>query len=241
MLNHLILENLLLLDIETVPGERLFDKLDSHIQSLWMDRFTKTTPETEDPAQTYIERAALQSEFGKIICISAAYFLKENNQYRLRIKSVSGDEEKELLRKFLDMVSGFASKHREFEFTGHNIREFDIPFICRRALIQELELPSSLQFHGLRPWEVKVLDTMKLWRFGDSRHFVSLNLLAAVLGIPSPKDDIDGSQVASVYWEDHDLPRIEAYCRKDVVTVAQVLLRFKGWKLLQPEDISVVS
>ena len=190
--------------------------------------------------QAWQERAGLQAEFGKIICISAAYLVQDQDQLVLRIKSVAGDSEAELLSRFLEMATGFVSRHRAFLFTGHHIREFDIPYICRRCLILGVPLPPFLQFHGLKPWEVPVLDTLQLWRFGDGRHFISLNLMACVLGIGSPKDDISGSQVGRVYWEDHGLDRISAYCRKDVVAVVQILLRLKGHKLLLPEDFRVI-
>jgi uncharacterized protein YprB with RNaseH-like and TPR domain len=241
LLDQIKLENLLFLDIETVAGSPVFVDLDPQLQGLWLDRGSKIAPELTDMDQLYLERAALQAEFGKIICISAAYLLLEGDQYTLRIKTLSGDDEKALLTRFLNLASSFASRHRLFQFTGHNIREFDIPYICRRCLILGLELPSYLQFYGMRPWEVPVLDTLQLWRFGDSRHFAPLKLITAVLGIDSPKDDIDGSRVGEVYWQDHDLDRIGAYCRKDVVAVAQVLLRLKGKPLLLVGDIALIQ
>ncbi len=240
LLDQVKLENLLFLDIETVAGVRNFDDLNPQLSALWLDRLTKTTPETGDLDQAWTEKAGLQAEFGKIICISVAYLVQNQDQMALRIKSVAGDHETEILSRFLEMAAGFVSRHRAFQFTGHHVREFDIPYICRRCLILGVPLPTFLQFHGLKPWEVPVLDTLQLWRFGDGRHFVSLNLMACVLGIETPKDDISGSQVGRVYWEDHDLDRISAYCRKDVVAVVQILLRMKGLKLLEPEDIRVI-
>jgi uncharacterized protein YprB with RNaseH-like and TPR domain len=158
----------------------------------------------------------------------------------LRIKSFSGHDEKVLLAGFTELVEKFSSKNPRFQFAGHNIREFDIPYICRRAVINNLPLPAPLQVHQYKPWEQPLLDTMQLWRFGEFKNYTSLKLLAAVLGIPTPKDDIDGSMVGRVYWEEEDLPRIVEYCQKDVLTVGQLLLRFKGLPLMEKENVQVV-
>jgi hypothetical protein len=104
-------------------------------------------------------------------------------------------------------------------------------------LINQISLPHSLQLFNKKPWEVPHLDTLHLWRFGDFKHFTSLKLMAHVLGIPSPKDDIDGSQVASVLYQEKNLERIITYCEKDVVTVAQVFLKLRSESLLKTEEI----
>ncbi|MGH2643823.1 MAG: ribonuclease H-like domain-containing protein, partial [Chitinophagaceae bacterium] len=147
----------------------------------------------------------------------------------------------ELLSNFFEKAAQFEKKVPGYIFCGHNIKEFDIPYICRRAVINGLELPERLQLYGKKPWEVNMLDTLHLWRFGDHKNYTSLNLMATVMNIPTPKDDIDGSQVAEVYWKQHDLPRIAHYCEKDVLTVAQLLLQFKQLPLLSEENIEIVS
>ena len=90
---------------------------------------------------------------------------------------------------------------------------------------------------GKKPWEINHLDTMELWRFGDYKNYTSIKLLAALFDIPTPKDDIDGSQVAGVYYQEKDLERIKIYCQKDTLTVAQLLLSYKGEELIKEENI----
>ncbi|SFP07340.1 hypothetical protein SAMN05428949_7282 [Chitinophaga sp. YR627] len=237
MLPNISLDQLLLLDIETTPAVATFDNLPDNMQSLWTDKIAKTLPESGDATEAYAERAGIYAEFGKIVCISVGFYYVENGRYQLRIKSFYGDDEKVLLNSFLELVNKFHTKFPRFQFAGHNIKEFDIPFICRRSVIHQLSLPLPLQIHGFKPWELPMLDTMQLWRFGDFKNYTSLKLLTAIMGIPTPKDDIDGSMVGRVYWQDHDLDRIATYCQKDVVAVGQLLMRFKGVPLLETEDV----
>ncbi|WP_238430320.1 ribonuclease H-like domain-containing protein [Chitinophaga agri] len=194
-------------------------------------------PDSGDAAEAYVDRAGIYAEFGKIVCISVGFFHVESGRYQLRIKSFHNDDEKVVLNSFLELVNKFHTKYPRFQFAGHNIKEFDIPFICRRSVIHQLSLPLPLQIHGFKPWEIPMLDTMQLWRFGDYKNYTSLKLLTAILGIPTPKDDIDGSMVGKVYWQDHDLERIASYCQKDVVAVGQLMMRFKGIPLLETEDV----
>ncbi|GAA3925007.1 3'-5' exonuclease [Chitinophaga oryziterrae] len=211
------------------------------MKALWLDKIAKTAPDSTDMEGAYADRAGLYAEFGKIVCISAGYFSVENNRYQLRIKSFCDDDEKVVLNSFLELINKFHIKFPRFQFAGHNIKEFDIPFICRRSVIHQLSLPLPLQVHGFKPWELPMLDTMHLWRFGDFKNYTSLKLLTAVLDIPTPKDDIDGSMVGKVYWEERDLERIASYCQKDVIAVAQLLTRFKGVPLLQPDDVVYIK
>lgn len=241
MLSNIALDQLLLLDIETTPGVEGFGHLNEIMKSLWVEKMAKTAPDSIDSEGAYAERAGIYAEFGKIVCITAGFFNLEQDRYHLRLKSFCNHDEKIVLNDFLELVNKFQTKHTRFQFAGHNIREFDIPFICRRSLIHQLSLPTALQLHGLKPWELPMQDTLHLWRFGDFKHYTSLKLLTAILGIPTPKDDIDGSMVGKVYWEDKDLPRIARYCEKDVTAVAQLILRFKGLPLLQPAEIITVS
>ncbi|MVT39679.1 3'-5' exonuclease [Chitinophaga oryziterrae] len=241
MLPNISLDQLLLLDIETTPGVSSFDHLQERMKALWLDKIAKTAPDSTDMEGAYADRAGLYAEFGKIVCISAGYFSVENNRYQLRIKSFCDDDEKVVLNSFLELINKFHIKFPRFQFAGHNIKEFDIPFICRRSVIHQLSLPLPLQVHGFKPWELPMLDTMHLWRFGDFKNYTSLKLLTAVLDIPTPKDDIDGSMVGKVYWEERDLERIASYCQKDVIAVAQLLTRFKGVPLLQPDDVVYIK
>lgn len=241
MLDTISLENLLILDIETVPGNSDFQTLSPLYQELWLEKFTKIAPDSDDASEGYQNRSGIYAEFGKIICISAGYFINKAGRQSFRIKSFAGDEEAGLITDFFEAVKQFGSRIKALTFCGHNIREFDIPYICRRAIINNIPLPQQLQFHGKKPWEIMLLDTMHLWRFGDYKNYTSLKLMAGILNIPTPKDDIDGSMVGKVYWAGNGLDRIVTYCQKDVLTVAQLIMRFKQLPLLNDENIEIVS
>ncbi|HWV68908.1 3'-5' exonuclease, partial [Chitinophaga sp.] len=232
---------LLLLDIETTPAAPAIEHLSEDMQQLWREKMAKTAPVSGNEDSAYVDRAGIYAEFGKIVCISAGFFSLENNRYQLRLKSFYNDDEAVVLSGFLELINKFYAKYPRFQFAGHNIKEFDIPFICRRSVIHQLSLPQPLQLHGFKPWEMPMLDTLQLWRFGDFKHYISLKLLTAVMGIDTPKDDIDGSMVGKVYWEEKDLERIAAYCQKDVLAVAQLLLKFKRLPALTPADIIIVK
>jgi uncharacterized protein YprB with RNaseH-like and TPR domain len=204
---------------------------DTKAQFLLRNKETETT-------ETIYERAGIYAEFGKIICISCGCLQGNGEDKKLVIKSYSNPDEKKLLTEFADMLqkwSGDADKY----LCAHNGKEFDYPYICRRMIINGIEIPEALKIAGRKPWEVRHLDTLEFWKFGDYKNYTSLKLLAKVLGVPSPKDDIDGSQVNGVYWKEKDLDRIVTYCQKDVVTLTQVMLRFHCKPLLKPENISI--
>ena len=231
--------NILFLDIETVSQFETYVHLPEEWKEMWdiKAQFLLRNKETET-AETIYERAGIYAEFGKIICISCGCLQGNGDDKKLLIKSYCGDDEKKLLKEFADMLqkwSGDADKY----LCAHNGKEFDYPYICRRMVINGIEIPEALKIAGRKPWEVRHLDTLEFWKFGDYKNYTSLKLLAKVLGIPSPKDDIDGSQVNGVYWKQKDLDRIVTYCQKDVVTLTQVLLRFHCKPLLKPENISI--
>lgn len=237
-----MLTELLLLDIETVPALPSFQDLEPGWQALFLDKISKTVPEAMDPEEIYRKRAGILAEFGKIICISTAFFYETDAGLpALKMKSIYGHDEVEILRIFTDLCNKMYQHNRNFQFGGHNIREFDIPYICRRLLINRLPLPEYLQLHDKKPWEVKMFDTLNWWKFGDNKNYVSLHLLANVLGIPTSKSDIDGSMVQDVYYREKNLPRIVAYCQQDVVVTANVILRFKDMPLLTSDRITVVT
>lgn len=231
MLKKIPSHKVLFLDIETVPAVGDWNELSPEWQSLWAKKVEKQLAGGETAEDFYGQRAGILAEFGKIICISCGIISNENT---IRIKSFYGDHESQVLKAFNETLSGkyFSS---DLILCAHNGKEFDFPFLARRMIINEIELPQALNLQGKKPWEIPHLDTMELWKFGDYKHYTSLNLLAAVLGIPTPKDDIDGSQVASVYYEEHDLERIKNYCEKDVLTVAQIFRKFRGESLLERE------
>lgn len=239
-MQNIRLDNLLLIDIETVPQQPNFSSLNTQWQSLWEEKVKRSLPEDTNAEEFYNVRAGVMAEFAKIICISIGYFKKEAN-WNLRIKSFYSHDEKELLQKFITTVNQLEAANNKWNFTGHNIKEFDIPFICRRLLVNGFAIPVYLDFQNMKPWETNMLDTFQYWRFGDYKHYTSLQLLAASLGIDSPKNDIDGSMVAYVYWEEKNLERIVNYCQKDVATVANIVLRFKNLPLLTDKQIQIVA
>jgi DNA polymerase elongation subunit (family B) len=245
-MQQIALENLFLIDIETVSGVQHYQLLDDEWKELWSEKVFKSLPPDTTAEQYYPMRAAILAEFAKVICISIGYFKKENNDpmatgWQLRIKSFHSENEKEVIKGFITTLHQLHSNYSKWIFTGHNIKEFDIPFLCRRMLVNNIEIPRYIDFQNMKPWETPVLDTLHLWRFGDYKHYTSLKLLAAALGVPSPKNDIDGSKVGEVFWTEKNLERIALYCQKDVATVANVIMRFKNLPLLTDEQIIFVN
>ena len=223
-------EHILFLDIETVGAVATYQQLDLKMQSLWDKKAKNIKKDPEDSPEKCYEMAGIYAEFGKIVCISVA-FIRDG---LLRIKSFANEDEATLLQEFANLLDAYFHKpyHR---LCAHNGKEFDFPYLCRRMLINNIALPSILDVAGKKPWETKFLDTMEMWKFGDYKNFTSLDLLATIFKIPSPKDDIDGSQVHQIYWENNDIQRIAKYCEKDVLTIVQLYLRYNGLDLL-PDD-----
>lgn len=239
MLEKNDLKKILVIDIETAPQYASYSELPEEWKELWQKKMQRELKEGLTAGGLY-QRAGIYAEFGKIICICAGFFYDNGNGLSFKVKAFYSDDEKKLLEDFSELLcSSFSSPDNVL--CGHNSREFDFPYIARRCLVNCVPIPTVLDNSGKKPWEVQHLDTMDLWKFGDYKSFSSLNLLAAVFGIDSPKDDMDGSMVWSVYWQDRDLERIKTYCQKDVVTVAQLLLKFKGWQLLKEENISFIN
>ncbi len=238
------LSNILFIDIETVSQFATFGELDDTFKDLWrqktkqlLKKYDSDTATADTDAAEQYGRAAIYAEFGKIICISVGRLTEKEGEWTLHLKSFAHHDEATLLQEFAEMLAKRYAKAENFAFCGHNIKEFDLPYMCRRFLINNLPLPNMLDLAGKKPWEIKHLDTLEMWKFGDIKSYTSLKLLAAVFGIPSPKGDIDGSQVGRVYWEENDLARIAVYCEKDVLTVAQLLLRLRNLPLLATEQI----
>jgi DNA polymerase elongation subunit (family B) len=236
------LKQILFLDIETVPIQPDFDSLTEGLQKEWERKAKNLKPnglEDNTPAALFADRAGIFSEFSKVVCIGFGSLQQQDGSWRLRLKSITQNDEKKLLNEFCEVVTRFSGHFSDMKFSGHNIKEFDIPFLCRRMLINGVNLPTCMQLSGKKPWEINHLDTLDMWKFGDYKHYTSLSLLAEVLGIPSPKDDMDGSMVGDAYWKDGDLPRIAKYCLQDVLTSAKVYLRLKGITDIVPEPVFV--
>ena len=236
-LKKLNLEYVLFLDIETVPETAHFKNLDDEKQALW-DHKSKYQRKDEYTAEEFYERAGIWAEFGKIVCISVGYFNFKGEQHTFRVTTFYGEEYK-LLMDFKNLLETHFYRPQQV-LCAHNGKEFDFPYIARRMLIHGIDLPEKLDLFGKKPWEIPHLDTMELWKFGDFKHYTSLRLMANVLGIPSPKEDIDGSMVREVFYKDKDLDRIITYCELDVVTTAQVFLRLRNNTLLAEDEIRKV-
>ena len=234
MLSKLDLENILFLDIETVPETEKFSDLDSTKQELWESKSRYQRKEDFTPDEFY-DRAGIWAEFGKIICISVGYFNIHGDERTFRVTSFYGDEIK-ILKDFKNLLLSHFSQTKHL-LCAHNGKEFDFPYIARRMIIHNIELPYKLNLFGKKPWEVPHLDTLELWKFGDYKTYTSLKLLANVLGVSSPKDDIDGGEVYHVFYKENDIDRIIIYCEKDTITVAQILLRLRGDSLLTKKEI----
>ena len=229
------IENILFLDIETVPQSYNWENVSKEMQDLYEAK-TQYQRKDEFTAEEFYHKAGIWAEFGKIICISVGYFVNRKEKQQLRITSFSGDNEKEILQHFKGLLDSHFNKKNQV-LCAHNGKEFDFPYIARRMIINQIELPQKLNLFGKKPWEVPHLDTLDLWKFGDYKHYTSLKLLTHILGVPSPKQDIDGSEVANVYYNEKNLPRIVEYCERDTIAVAQLLLRFLNKPLVDELDI----
>lgn len=249
MFQKSLLENVLFLDMETAPIVQNYAQLPERLKPHW-DRKTellqKNVDEKMAPPEYFGERAAIYAEFGKPVCVTIGSVTFGAEGPAMKLKSFFGPDEVQILKQLTAALTQFDQKRRTAGkdpwLAAHNGKEFDFPFLCRRYLIHGLPLPPMLaDLHGKKPWEVKVLDTMELWKFGDFKSFTSLDLLTAVLGIPSPKGDMDGSDVARVFWQDKDYARIARYCTQDVVATAQVLLKLSGQPLITEPQIHILD
>jgi predicted PolB exonuclease-like 3'-5' exonuclease len=233
-------ENLLVLDIETVRSHKTYEDLPERLQSQW-DRkagFLRTD-EDETPKALFEDRGGIYAEFGKVVSISVGFFTFNGPDLAIRIKGLYGHDEAGLLQEFISLLEKFDSN--KLVLCAHNGKEFDFPYLCRRMLVNNLKLPAVLDIAGKKPWEINHIDTMELWKFGDRKNFTSLELLATLFDIPTSKDAIDGSQVSTVYYEEDDLKTISKYCSKDVLVTAQLLLKLKQQKIVKEEHIHFIE
>lgn len=241
LLKSISLNEILFLDIETVSQEKIYEDLNPDLQKLWDLKARNIVKEEQTPSQVY-DRASIYAEFGKIVCIGVGFFQSETSSTTpsFRVKSIYDHDENRILNDFASLLNQhFASPTSRL--CAHNGKEFDFPYIARRMLIHGITLPKILDVAGKKPWETTFLDTMELWKFGDFKNFTSLNLLASVFGLPTPKDDIDGSQVGRVFWEENDIERIARYCIKDVVTLARVFAKYRNNGNIEEDDIIIIE
>lgn len=230
-------EDILFIDIETVPQHSDLNEVPEQLQHLWDKKSSHFRDENQLAADVY-GRAGIYAEFGKIICISAGGIIQKNGERIYKVKSFHDIDEKKLLLDFNDMLEKFTSNPKK-KLCAHNGQEFDYPYIARRSLINGLRLPKILDISGAKPWEIKdrLLDTLQMWKFGDYKNYTSLELLCAIFNIPTPKDDIDGSEVANVYYKERNLERIVRYCEKDTLALANLMLRYKGEPIILIEKL----
>lgn len=247
MLNYIDLSKVLVLDIETVSGFKTYEELSPTMQKLWdmkseQIQNRKTEEERIPSNEAYTEYAGIYAEFGKIVCISVGVFRKgAEGELNLHLKSYYNHDEKQLLIDFIGLIEKHYNNTKTHFICGHNIKEFDIPYICRRMIINQLELPEAFSLQGKKPWELThLLDTLELWKFGDYKSYTSLKLLCGVFGIPTPKDDIDGSEVGKTYWQANDLERIEVYCKKDVLATARLMMAYKLMPFIEDEKVHFI-
>ncbi len=240
MLDKIKEENILFIDIETVSQFPAYEQVDGNIKSLWAQKMQWQATKDNISVEELYSKAGIWAEFGKIICISAGFITTEDGERHFRVKSFFGDDEKQILAAFSALLTNHFNKDRHM-LCAHNGKEFDFPYICRRLLINGLPIPKILDCAGKKPWESSNIDTLELWRFGDYKHYTSLDLLANIFNLPSPKEDMDGSMVSQVYWQDHNLDRISEYCINDVVTICQLLLKYKGVELILDTNIDIIE
>lgn len=234
------LENLLVLDIETVRSHKLYEDMPERLQAQWDRKSTfLRADDDESPKDLFEDRGGIYAEFGKVVSISVGFFTYVGSDLSLRVKALFNEDEAILLNEFKELLQKFDSK--SLTLCGHNGKEFDFPYLCRRMLINNIKLPAVLDTSGKKPWEVNHLDTMEMWKFGDRKNFTSLELLATLFDIPTSKDAIDGSQVSNVYYEEQDLQKIAKYCSKDVVVTSQLLLKLNQQPTIKEENIHLIN
>lgn len=243
------LDNFVFFDIETTTQTENYEELPGNLPKLWEERCDylrnmPSRPENKELTnqQLYEDKAPLSAEFGKIICLSYGKFIypkdfDETTLPKLQYRALIGDET-DIIKSFLAGVQKMITKTTHTRIVGHNIRRFDNPFMMKRAIINDIAIPPQINPYLVKPWDLAIVDSSEAWSFGAwQESFTPLKLLAEVLGIPSPKDDIDGSQVYNVFYKEKNINRIATYCNKDVLTQAKVTLRLAGHTTAQANSI----
>jgi uncharacterized protein YprB with RNaseH-like and TPR domain len=239
MIKDLNLDEVLFLDLETVPAAADISQLTDEWKNLWEEKSRFLREKNQYSLEESYPSAGIFAEFGKIICIGLGYFAQRSGERIFRVRSIEGDDEKKLLHEFANLLEAHNGKPFRL-LCAHNGKEFDFPYLCRRMLVHGIQLPHLLNIAGKKPWEVAHLDTMELWKFGDYKNYTSLKLLAQLFSIPTPKDDISGADVYNVYYKEKNIDRIATYCRKDVITMARVLQRFMGMPAIEDSEVVVL-
>jgi len=235
------LKNILFIDIETVSQESHIDLLDERIKKLWLKKasYLHNNDNLSDE-DFYLKRSSIYAEFGKIICIGiGGIFFDDNQEPTLRVKMIRGESEAEILEQFRAILE----KHKaaaNLMLCAHNGKEFDFPYICRRMLVNGITLPRILQVSGKKPWEINHIDTLDLWKFGDYKHFVPLDLLAILFDIPGSETEVSGELVNDLYYKENDKVKIERYCADQIIVLTQLYMKMNNWSLINENNIEVL-
>jgi predicted PolB exonuclease-like 3'-5' exonuclease len=227
------LTKILFLDIETVGIEKDYDTCVEKRPEIakqfdkYMDWFIKRFPEdvTDIDPKNYMfsRRAALVPEFAKIVCISVAFVMDNGT---IKKQTFSGDDEKQVLKEAQSTLNKCGKL--DFFLCGHNLKNFDIPMMAKRMIINNLLPPSILPSYDTKPWEIKAIDTKEVWQYGAYTAIGSLDLMCTSLEVPSPKEgDVTGDKVHDCYWNKDMLPEISAYCERDVLVLIDVIKKLK--------------
>lgn len=202
------MDKLLFFDIET---HRVVDYKDAPqlLKNAWEDHLWDHD-EFKSVEDSYNEKAGLYAEFSKVICISMGY---EQSNGEFKVSSLIGKNEKDILEKFSYMCAQF--KDAGYSLIGHNILKFDIPYLCKRYIINGMKIPVWINSMGLKPWEVSHRDTMDMWKFGDWKN-TSLQVIASCLGIPSKTTEITGQNMYTKSIDELDFEMLKVYCEEDV-------------------------
>lgn len=226
----------MVIDIETVPGFQNLAEAPEPIQKLW-DKKTKTLRGDQSVDKLYL-RAGIYAEFGKIICLSMGVFTGQNQTTAFRVKSLYGENEYAILDEFKSILN---SQPVTLVLCAHNGKEFDFPYLCRRMIVNRISIPEQLNIQGKKPWEIQHLDTLDMWKFGDYKHYTSLDLLSTVLGIPTPKNDLHGADVHRVYWEEGNILKIKHYCERDIIATAKILMRLLNKEPFDDNEVNIAN
>ncbi|WP_118974260.1 3'-5' exonuclease [Taibaiella koreensis] len=231
----------LIIDIETVPLSYDWNLVPDTLKDHWCHKmqFLSLKEEENDPAVAFASRAGIYAEFGKIVCVGMGYIMQQSDRRVVRLKSIRNDDENALLLELKQTIEHFHQQNKDIIFCGHNIKEFDIPYICRRMLVNGIALPECLDLGGLKPWQVGHQDTLELWRFGDHKHYTGLDLMAWLLGVPLAAPEMNKTAIARMYWEQNDPEGVADHCLKQVYMASLVYLKLKGWQEEWPEPLYV--
>ncbi len=251
-LRQININNILFLDIETVPIAQYMMDAPEHVRNEWIykQKFKDDAPPIQDDIfdevgyrsyfeNLWVKRAALSAEFSRIVCISFGFMHGET----FRMKSVSHSNEKDLLEAFSTVLNQFQASNPNLMLCAHFGKGFDFPFATKRMLAHRMEIPKILDVYGLKPWEMtQLLDTLEIWKFGGGEG-AGLPAIAMHFGIPTPKDDISGADVSRVYYSEgiEGTKRIVVYCEKDVLTLVNVFKAMRGEALLLDGQVQLIT